>query len=148
MYLIIENSSRPLNAAIRQFIGLHRLPFLEKVFGLLITFCLTCYAWIFFRANNVDDAWYITTHLFSNLIESVHQAKPSSLGTTFYDWFVGLGCLLILLMLEYIQGRVAIRPWLKRQSTPVQISLYLALTMLILLFGVFDVQEQFIYFQF
>jgi alginate O-acetyltransferase complex protein AlgI len=37
-----------------------RLPFLKT----LVTFSVVTYAWIFFRANNLGDAWFISTHLF------------------------------------------------------------------------------------
>ncbi len=30
----------------------------------LITFIAVCFTWIFFRANSLDDAWHIITHLF------------------------------------------------------------------------------------
>ncbi len=31
--------------------------------GIALTFALTCFAWIFFRANSVDDAFYIVGHM-------------------------------------------------------------------------------------
>ena len=39
---------------------------LYRLFNLssrLLTFCLVCLAWIFFRANNTNDAFYIVSHL-------------------------------------------------------------------------------------
>jgi D-alanyl-lipoteichoic acid acyltransferase DltB (MBOAT superfamily) len=32
---------------------------------MLVTFGVVTFAWIFFRANNLGDAWYITRHLLS-----------------------------------------------------------------------------------
>jgi alginate O-acetyltransferase complex protein AlgI len=40
-----------------------RLPRLAAICKTLVTFTLVTYAWIFFRANSVGDAWYIATHL-------------------------------------------------------------------------------------
>jgi alginate O-acetyltransferase complex protein AlgI len=40
-----------------------RLPRLAAFCKTLVTFTLVTYAWIFFRANSVADAWYIATHL-------------------------------------------------------------------------------------
>ncbi len=40
-----------------------RLPRLAAFCKTLVTFTLVTYAWIFFRANSVGDAWYIATHL-------------------------------------------------------------------------------------
>lgn len=40
----------------------------------VLTFNLVGFAWIFFRANSVSDAWYVVTHLFSGLGTSVANA--------------------------------------------------------------------------
>ncbi len=40
-----------------------RLPRLAAFCKTLVTFSLVTYAWIFFRANTVADAWFIATHL-------------------------------------------------------------------------------------
>jgi alginate O-acetyltransferase complex protein AlgI len=32
-----------------------------------VTFCLVTFAWIFFRANTVNDAFYFVTHMFQNV---------------------------------------------------------------------------------
>jgi len=34
---------------------------------MLITFSLVSFAWIFFRANSIEDAWYVITHLFDKI---------------------------------------------------------------------------------
>lgn len=147
-FLIAEDRTQYIRLLIRQTLGLHNMPKLEKVAGVIITFCLICLAWIFFRAKTVHDALYIVTHLFSNLRESLGYFKPSNLGSTLYDWAVGLGSLLILFLIEYKQEQLSISVWLMRRSAVARFGLYFTLVMLILLFGVFDVQEQFIYFQF
>ena len=38
-----------------------KVPYFLKV---LVTFALTCFAWIFFRANSLADAGYILNHMF------------------------------------------------------------------------------------
>lgn len=35
----------------------------RRAVGILVTFNLVCFAWIFFRAPSVSTAWYIVTHL-------------------------------------------------------------------------------------
>ncbi len=39
-------------------------PFWKKAFKMLLTFTLVCFAWIFFRANTLGDAWYLIEHIF------------------------------------------------------------------------------------
>jgi alginate O-acetyltransferase complex protein AlgI len=54
IYLIVARAIAPYTARFNRF------PVVQTV----VTFSLVTYAWIFFRANNVGDAWYIATHLF------------------------------------------------------------------------------------
>ena len=54
LYLVIAQVAAPFTAR------LTKLPALLKT---AVTFSLITYAWIFFRANKLADAWYIATHL-------------------------------------------------------------------------------------
>jgi hypothetical protein len=40
-----------------------RLPRLQTFLKTVVTFALVTFAWIFFRANNLRDSWFIATHL-------------------------------------------------------------------------------------
>ncbi len=53
-YLIVSQAIAPFTAR------LGRLAFVKTI----LTFSVVTYAWIFFRANNLADAWFIGTHLF------------------------------------------------------------------------------------
>jgi alginate O-acetyltransferase complex protein AlgI len=59
-YLIVAQSTAPLTARLGRF---DRLPRLTAFCKMVVTFSLVTYAWIFFRANTVSDAWFIATHL-------------------------------------------------------------------------------------
>lgn len=37
------------------------------IIKLILTFCVICFTWIFFRANSLSDAGYIISHLFSGI---------------------------------------------------------------------------------
>jgi D-alanyl-lipoteichoic acid acyltransferase DltB (MBOAT superfamily) len=54
VYLIVAQATAPFTARFG------RLALVKTVF----TFSLVTFAWIFFRANNLGDAWFIATHLF------------------------------------------------------------------------------------
>lgn len=41
--------------------------FLRKLGGVLATYHVVCFAWIFFRAATIGDAWFVATHLFGNV---------------------------------------------------------------------------------
>ena len=54
VYLIVSQAVAPFTARFG------RLALVKTI----VTFCAVTYAWIFFRANNLGDAWYIGSHLF------------------------------------------------------------------------------------
>ncbi|WP_309547117.1 MBOAT family O-acyltransferase [Spirosoma foliorum] len=144
LYLICENTLKPITRRISQSLG-HSV---SKSIGLILTFSLVCLAWVFFRASTVDDAFYIVTHLFSNIRASLKIITTTNLGTTKYEWVVAILALITLFTIEYLQGKQWFRNWLNYQPIYIRLSLYYTLVMLIILFGAFSNQEQFIYFQF
>lgn len=141
-YLVFANISQGTRNKINQLTGIATLPRLNHFFQVLITFILCCFAWIFFRANNVSDSFLIVKKIFT--------AK----GPLFFDKddpssfvFSFMGIILLLLIeskREYYKGHFSFfnnKHWLVRYLS------YTFLIILILLIGVFD-GGQFIYFQF
>lgn len=107
----------------------------------LVTFALVCFAWIFFRANNVEDALLIS--------ESILTFKEGGLFLGSVAGFAySILWILFLLLVEYTQEHYSEK--IKVFSSPVKAiryAGYATLIVLMLLFGVFN-GGQFIYFQF
>lgn len=102
-------------------------------------FILVCFAWIFFRANSVSDAYYISTHLL---------VGPWSLRDTgLTKALPALAGILIAGIIEIAQQREDKREILSRQPLVVRWAAYYALVLIICVYGRFG-KEQFIYFQF
>ena len=124
----------------KRLTGIEKLPRLNQVLQVVITFILSCFAWIFFRANNVTDAFFIIKKI-STFGGSIFIKNPSIM---IYS-FVGIIILLFVeLKREYYAGNFLLfsnRSWIVRNLS------YALLIILILLIGVFD-GGQFIYFQF
>lgn len=119
------------------------------------TFCLTCFAWIFFRANNVHDAFYIVRHFFDGLSSVPSQLNQVTfvkgailLGQDKQDFLLALAGIAILLGVHILQGRVQLGELFSRQTTALRWGVYYAALILILFFGAFNQSQQFIYFQF
>jgi D-alanyl-lipoteichoic acid acyltransferase DltB (MBOAT superfamily) len=55
------------------------MPSFIELKGILITFCLTLIAWIFFRAENVNHAFAYLNGLFSKSLFSIPQLRPTDL---------------------------------------------------------------------
>lgn len=63
VYLSAEILYRPIRQKWYRWTGLDRSIF-ARVWQPFLTLNLVSLAWIFFRANSIEDAWYVVTHLF------------------------------------------------------------------------------------
>ena len=117
-----------------------QLPKIHNALQLASTFFLSCFAWIFFRANTTKDAFLITKQIF-HFSGNLYFGDLQQL----IYCFVGI-IFLLLIEKNWEQDHHRILPfqannWIKNQFA------YGILIFLILLIGVFD-GGQFIYFQF
>ncbi len=111
------------------------------------TFLLVSFAWIFFRANTLSDAIYITVNMFrgySHIFGAPSAAleKIDLIGAL--PGFIGL---LIMGGVELMARNNDISKTMARQTAAVRWAVYYALILFTLIFGVYDT-SQFIYFQF
>ncbi|MEJ8801761.1 MBOAT family O-acyltransferase [Pontibacter sp. H249] len=143
------------NAVIKNS-DLTRFPALYKAVQVGTTFALVCFAWIFFRANSITDAWYIITHMFSGLTESAKaillninfaRHKILYLGQEKEVFFLALVFIAILIIIELAKRGQSLRFKLAKSPTYFRWALTYALILIILLFGFYQSNE-FIYFQF
>ncbi|MBC7653015.1 MAG: MBOAT family protein [Oligoflexus sp.] len=139
-YLIFANISSPAREKFNDFIGINNLPSVSRCLQIIITFMLICFSWIFFRANNIDDAFIIIKKIIL-LQGPLFIENPSKL----IYCLASIGLLLMIeYKREYYKGPVSFfnsKNWVIRNLS------YASLVIIILLFGVFD-GGQFIYFQF
>ena len=116
----------------------------QRIYKILTTFTLVYLTWIFFRANTIDDAFYIVTHLFAWNI-TTFRSLLSVIGIS------GLvTCLLLILMLivtDVLDERFDSIQLLNRVPRPVRWALYYAAIFSILQYGVISA-PQFIYARF
>jgi alginate O-acetyltransferase complex protein AlgI len=140
MYLLLSLWTAPLREAVVRATGLQGHPRLHHAFQVGATFLLICFAWIFFRANSMDDAVYIISHLFDGFTGMARRGRFA------FNGFI----LLFILFVEYIHrlhrtsgtgnlfsGRPVLVRW----------SLYYLMMTTIVIFGSYS-EQRFIYFQF
>ena len=108
-----------------------------KFFKWLITFHLVCLAWIFFRAYNINDAFYIIGRIFTGGSFSYQAVQIMPLTEIAYGFLI---VVLLLLAERYL-------PAAKDYSTGKKLALTLSLIIACYFLGIFD-EAQFIYFQF
>lgn len=139
-YLVFAIISRGFRNKLTTLSGIEKLPVLNRISQILITFILSCFAWIFFRANNVTDAFTIVKKI-STFKGPVFIENPSIMIYSFMAIFI---LLFVELKQEYYKGTFS---FFKNESWVIRNLSYAALVIIILLFGVLD-GGQFIYFQF
>ena len=151
LYLVLSTWARPVRERLARLTGLAAHPRLRRAGGVLVTFGLVAYAWIFFRANSFGDAVFISQHLLSGwnklggrgtatlLLEFSQHYRPELAVAAFS---VG-----VILGLEYFGRARSLQAWVTAQTAAVRWAGYAGLALLILYLGVFN-STSFIYFQF
>ncbi|MEQ1734019.1 MAG: MBOAT family O-acyltransferase [Bacteroidia bacterium] len=139
-YLVFAIVSSPVRNSINQRLGITQLPKLHYVLQLLLTFALACFAWIFFRANSITDAFYIIKKM-ATFKGAVFIKNPSMM---LYSCIAIVALFVVEYKQEYYKGSFS---FLNHNNGMIRYATYALLILLILLIGVFD-GGQFIYFQF
>ena len=139
-YLVFAIITQKFRNRINDLTGIEKLPRLNHFLQIFITFILSCFAWIFFRANSITDAFTIIKKILTDR-GSIFIGKPSIMIYSFLGIFI---LLFVELKKEFYKGEFSFfnhKNWVVRNLS------YAFLIIIILLIGVFD-GGQFIYFQF
>ncbi len=115
----------------------------RKKNSLLITFILICFSWIFFRANNVSDAFLILTDIISNP-GRLFIPQGADIIVPVYATIGILALLMVEIKKEYFNDLTSFG---ENKNKTVRLFYYAFIIFIILNLGVFD-SNQFIYFQF
>jgi hypothetical protein len=147
-YLVFSLLTKDIRAKVSKALYLDKIPILPTI----ITFVLVSFAWIFFRANNVESAFYISKHILTgipDLLASImnNQFTFDNLGVDKRDLILSFLLIIFLETVHYFQNKVSLSQVFLSKPAFVRWSLYFGVILVILLFGVFE-SRQFIYFQF
>lgn len=139
-YLVFAIITYDFRKKVTAFLRIDRLPKLNQLLQIIATFILVCFAWIFFRANSVTDAFSVIKKI-AIFKGPVFIEDPSMI---IYPVSAIFLLLFVELKQEYYKGDFS---FLRNENWVLRNLSYTALIIIILLFGVFD-GGQFIYFQF
>ncbi|TRX57672.1 MBOAT family protein [Fulvivirga sp. M361] len=114
------------------------IPTLKDTFSILLTFSLTVFAWIFFRAESIGHAWNYILKIFSSSLFTIPEIIPK---TTIL-------LVTLFLIIEWLgrEGEYAIAHLGLKWKRPLRYAMYYAFIFAIFWFG--GKEQQFIYFQF
>lgn len=114
------------------------LPSFKEVSFMLLTFGLTVFAWIFFRAENIGHAFSYISEIFSSSLFTIPEIQPRIL----------ILLIMFFVFIEWLgrEGQYAISQIGSKWKRPIRYAMYYAIIIAIFWFG--GKEQQFIYFQF
>lgn len=114
------------------------LPSVKEVLQIAVTFVLTVFAWIFFRASSLSHAWHYIMDIFNVSVFQKPQVLPFTL----------LVLLTLFLVIEWLgrEGEYAISKMGLNWKKAYRYAFYYSLIIILFWFG--GKEQQFIYFQF
>lgn len=147
-YLVFALITNDIRANINKFLHLSKLSFLPVI----TTYLLVAFGYIFFRADNVKSAIYISKHIFTGIPEVVidflhHKSVTNGLGLSRFDLVFSVFLIIFLETIHFFQTKVNIPTAFNQKPAYVRWAVYYMFFLVLLFLGVFE-NRQFIYFQF
>lgn len=150
LYLIIESETRKIRNWFVVTTRFSRAPGLYQAIQTGIVFCCISIAFVFFRAENINQAWWFMSHFFAGwgkdfILHGLLGSLTKVVGNTVF--LVTISSIILMEFVQYYQAKK--RTLYIFDTTPkiVRYGWYYFLVYTILLFGYFESQT-FIYFQF
>ncbi len=122
----------------------------KRWWQLPLTFTLLCFTWIFFRANTIQDAFWIISRLFWDIGRPLNYLKTAviCLNISYPSMFGMALSAAVLLIWDLLSLKQDVIALISRQNCLIRWSLYVLLLMAIALFSHKGIATEFIYFQF
>jgi D-alanyl-lipoteichoic acid acyltransferase DltB (MBOAT superfamily) len=150
IYLSFAQFTLKQRKRINRSIGLAGKPHLLKFIQILTTFFLVTFAWIFFRASNLPDAFLVIRNSFQGwtVPELTVSAKVlSGFGLTFNELLIAVLSVSLLMIADRLFEKIPVDLYILHRPVLVRWLIYYAILVVIILYGVFE-KRPFIYQQF
>lgn len=115
-----------------------------------VTFLLLCFTWIFFRADTIQDAFWVISRLFWDASRPLNYLKTAVICLDMpYLSMAGMALsVMILGIYDYISLKQDVIQMISKQHCLIRWSAYILLLIVIALFSNKGIATEFIYFQF
>jgi alginate O-acetyltransferase complex protein AlgI len=152
LYLVVGSWTLPARKKLRAALRLDPDRGVYHAFRVLVTFLLVLFAWIFFRAASVSQAFLAIRLLFSRWDLGIFtNGAIYTLGLDAADFWAGMAAIAILFAVDLLSERRDLRDMLEKKNLFVRWPVYLLMIFTVLIFGIYGPQYSagaFIYFQF
>ncbi len=151
-YLMVSIITKNIRARISNLFRLGKYPTFRKFWKTAVTFHLVLFAWIFFRANSLSDAFYILRKIFigetGGLLANIASGfNRGSLAMGWVELMISFAAIALLIFIHIIESRFGVRNLLSEKPLWLRWAADYSLIVGIIIFGVFK-HAEFIYFQF
>lgn len=160
IYLLFSFLTKNIRRKLWNFMRLDKSHLIQKIVRIGITFTLVSLAWVFFRANSLNDAIFIIQNLPASvyqfgklLIDSMISfrlyafVQCLSLGKNEMESYQIILFISVFFVIEVVERKVDIRDAISRRPLFIRWAIYIGLIVVILIYGRFETR-QFIYQQF
>lgn len=145
-YLVFSIWTQKAREAMAGLLKIDRFPLLQRGLKIFLTFHLVCFAWVFFRANSVAEAFLILRNLL-RLDFSPAGLAAINVALGWGELLIALGSILLLEVYHLLERTGRLKILVLGQPRTFRWAIYYALILGIVFFGVFN-HTEFIYFQF
>src|SRR3989338_2077528 len=144
-YLLFSIASSGWRNQAVSALKLNQYPRIHEAIKIFVTFHFVVFAWIFFRANSIKDAVYISTHLFTDMN---FQKLEYALGLEPSEIIIAVMAILIMEIVQVMQRGTALRVWISQRPLWLQCAVYYSVIFCLFIFKHSNMNTPFIYFQF
>lgn len=123
----------------------------KNILRTIVTFALVCFAWIFFRANTIGDAFYVVTHLYRGVLHfgNAFLKMLIDMQLTYFSFAKIVSGLVVLMIYDYFSLKYDLLRLLDKVKWPLRWLFYVGLVSFIIVLKLHNgTNQEFIYFQF
>lgn len=127
----------------------HMSPFIKGL-KVCLVFCFCSFAWVFFRADSINDAIYVFAHIFDEIthVGTYIVSGIRALSIPNFDMRVIIFSCVVLFLYDLIDYSGNCIETISKKKAYIRWPIYIALVLAILFFAPTDSSNQFVYFQF
>ncbi len=144
VYLVAEDITRPTRQRFFRFSGLDKLPGLLNTAGMFITITLLTVSALFFRANTISNGFALLGNAFC--FEDMTRSLMDILKNN--EIMFAILQIIFLMVVEWYHEKKDLVRQIASRPLWIRWSLYLAFFFYVVMFGIMDKPQEFIYFQF
>lgn len=147
-YLVFAIITSKTRTKINKFLHLDKVGFIP----VLTTFVLVAVGWVFFRASDVNTAFYMIKTMvvgFPDIIQNIIAGQPvlEYLGLSNRQIILSVLLIILLETVHVVQNKIDLPKFFMERPKLVRWAVYYGVILVIIFYGVFE-NRQFIYFQF